>query len=235
VSSYASVRARLLIAGALALGTSACMSSHALFQTAHTTPPLGVRVKAGGVLVQNEIDDEAGRSAATNASVEPGVRVGVTDSMDLGLQPWMGAGAALDAKLNVLHNDRPLAVAPRVSLGAASESERSALAIEAGVIASYRATGWLEPYAAVSFANHWFDVERSSDDLGPREQYASRRGHGDGLVKAVLGIELSISASIHASLEYGHWAPAQNDIGDGYALLSNDIVALALQWAIPAR
>jgi len=217
------------------VSATGCLTSHGLLQTAHTQPPGSVRAKIGAARLQNEIDDQGGRGPQTNTTAEAGVRLGVTDFLDLGLAPLLGAGAALDAKADLLDNTLPGALAPRLSVGHARESERSAWAAEAGLIGSYRCLGRVEPYAALNFANYWISRDQSLTErwLEDNQTLAERRGYGDGLVNASLGADLRVTGWLSAVAEYSHWFTAQNDPGDGYAFLPSDIFALALSFGSP--
>jgi hypothetical protein len=215
-----------------------CLTSHGLMQTAHTQPPGQVRLKAGFAGVLNELSGTDGRDVTTNTTLEPGVRVGLSDSIDAGVSPWLAAGAILDAKLNVIDNRARAALAPRLAAGYALNPEGSiadgALGLEVGVIGSYKLDAAFEPYAAISFANHWFLSDNVDPDkrLAPTQMFAPRAGYGDGLIKAALGFDIRIDGGWHALVEYGHWFPAQNDPGDGYRLLSNDVVAASVAYEL---
>lgn len=231
-------RLAVCIAG---LAGGGCMTSHALLQTAHTQPAGQWRIKAGVAGVFNAIDGSGGRSLATNVTPEPNLRVGLSDSMDVGLAPWLGNGAGLDAKVNLLDPRSRAALAPRLmagyALGSSATNAEGTYGVEAGLIASYRLHDRFEPYAALSFANHWFMSKNidSSKQLSPNQYFAPRRGYGDGLVKAAVGVDIRFASEWHYLVEYAHWFPAQNDVGDGYTLLSNDILALSLAYCVPVR
>ena len=227
---------RLLARCALIAAVSGCATSHGLLQTAHTEPPRELRFNAGVSGVINENDDAAGRGFATNTTVEPSMRFGLTEFMDSGLAPWLVTGAMLDAKLNLLPNAERAAFAPRLAAGYAF-GNRSTFGLELGVIGSYRFGEVFEPYAGLHFANHWFSTRNRSEyaALASNEQVAERRGYGDGLVKAALGFDVHFARGFHLLLEYAHWFPANNDPGDGYAFVSNDILALSASYHLSGR
>ena len=208
------------------------MSSYALMQTAHTQPARELRLKAGLANVHNAIDNQLGRSFFTNTTQELGLRLGVADFMDLGLSPFMGTGASVDAKANLLDNRQRAAFGPRLLTGYAFGSERGVFSVEVGVIGSYRVVDWLEPYAGLSFANHWFSGENRdlTAELAFNQRFATRRGYGDGLIKSAFGVDLRIATHVHGLLEYGHWFVAQNDPGDGYGFLANDNLSVSIAW-----
>lgn len=211
-------------------GNTACMTSYALMQTAHTVPAKHVELRAGLARVFNAQDGQAGRDMVTNTTPEPALRVGLSDFLDVGVAPWLGSGVGFDAKLNLLEPSARFALAPRLAAGYAFGSEQQAIGIEAGLIGSYRLAERFEPYVGLSFADHWFSPRNVDPEtqLAPNQRFAARRGYGDGLVKVALGAETRIVPGWRALLEYDHWFPAQDDPGDGYSLLSNDVVALSI-------
>jgi len=215
---------------ALCFGTSGCMTSHGLLQTAHTTPPKSIQTRSGASLVRNSIDEQAGRGYSTNTTAEAGARLGVTEFLDVGVAPLLGGGAAADAKANVIDNRLSFALAPRLSFGYAWSASARAYVAEAGAITSYRFVERIEPYAALSFANHWVMTDRTSAEPPPGEVFAERRGYGDGLLKATSGLSLRLGAGFSLLGEYAHWFVAQNDPGDGYAFLASNVFAVALEF-----
>lgn len=205
-------------------------------QTAHTGRAGQVSVRAGIASVFNRVDGRAGHDRMTSTTAEPGVRVSLADQLDAGLAPWFGLGGAVDAKLNLVDNRARAAFGPRISAGWAYADPSSVIGLEAGVIGSYRLWSFAEPYAGLSFANHWFLARQTTTpvELGSRQQLAARRGYGDGLVKTAIGVELRVSPRLRALLEYDHWFPAQNDPGDGYAFLANDVVSCSFAYHVSA-
>lgn len=104
------------------------------------------------------------------------------------------------------------------------------------MIGSYRLDDGLEPYAGVHFANHWFSTQNGGDSsLAPNQVYAPSRGYGDGLLKLAFGLDIAVARGFHLILEYAHWFPANNDPGDGYRFVSNDIVALSAAFHLSGR
>lgn len=211
-----------LILGICAL-SSAC--SFASFQTAHTQGPGTVSVTPGIARVYNRIDDHSGRDASTNVGAQLGGRVGLTPRVDAGLGTFMRSGFKADVKVNLLAPHQRLALAPR--LGAGYRWEREVGLLEGGVIASYRCFDWLEPYAGITFANHWIEAVSPSGPLPPN--VVGRRGTGDGLLQLNMGVQLVASEHVALLGEYGHWFPLNDDPGDFYAFVPTDIVGLAFR------
>jgi len=209
-----------LVAAAL---TSGC--SFGAFQTAHTQAPATVSVTPGVAQVFNRIDDQNGRSRLTNLGAQLGGRVGITERVDAGLGGFLLSGVKADVKVNLLDRHRSLALAPRV--GAGYRWQRNVGMLEAGAIASYRLFGQFEPYLGVTFANHWIEADPPSGPLP--QNVARRRGTGDGLLQLNLGVELMLSEHVALLGEYGHWFPLNDDPGDFYAFVPNNIVGLALR------
>ena len=227
---------RTLLGCALAAVVSGCLTSHGLLQTAHTEPPRELRFNAGAAGVINENASAAGRDFTTNTTSEPSLRLGLTEHVDAGVAPWLVTGSILDAKLNLLDNSDRAALAPRMAAGYAF-GDRSAFGLEVGVIGSYRLEDGLEPYAGLHFANHWFEARNhvAPSTLKANQQLAEVRGYGDGLVKAAFGLDFHVSHGLHLLLEYAHWLPANNDPGDGYRFVANDIVALSASYHLSGR
>ena len=205
--------------------------SHALLQTAHTTPPASVRASAGATMVLNALTNDSSRHPLMTMSPEAGVRVGLTRSLDVGASPFFRRGLSVDGKMNVRPPEDALALAPRLRLGYALPDEESSVALaEAGVIVSHRWLGALEPYAALAFANHWIRSPVPEWDLADNQSLAESSGTGDGVLKAQLGLDLSIVGGFGVLVEYGYWKPLQNDPGDGFQFIDDHVVALALRF-----
>ena len=212
---------------------AACASSHGLMQTAHTQPAASWRAKLGVASVFNANDDAPGRDMRKQSTIEPSLRVGLHEQVDVGLAPWYTTGGALDGKVNLLDNHGRLALAPRLVAGYAWGEARSVVGLEVGVIASYHFQPWFEPYIALGFANHWFS-SRNMDEtmrLAPNQRFAPKQGCGDGLVKLTAGVDIQLAgAGWHLLAEYAHWFRAQDDPGDGFSFVANDIVALSVAF-----
>ena len=203
--------------------TSAC--SFASFQTAHTQAPGTVSVTPGVARIYNRIDDVSGRDASTNIGAQLGGRVGITPRVDAGLGTFMRSGVKADLKVNLLAPHQRLALAPR--LGAGYRWEREVGLLEAGAIASYRCFARLEPYAGLTFANHWIEAVPPSTSLPAN--VVGGRGTGDGLLQLNVGVQLVVSDHVALLGEYGHWFPLNDDPGDFYAFVPTDIVGFAMR------
>jgi hypothetical protein len=214
---------QFLALGALCL-TSGC--SFGMFQTAHTQAPGTVSVTPGVAQVFNELDDERGRGVLTNLGAQLGGRLGVTKRVDLGLSSFMAYGAKADVKVNLLERSQKLAIAPR--LGAGFRFERGVRMLEAGAIASYRLADRFEPYAGLTFANHWIEPEKPDESLPAHA--VTRREMGDGLLQLNLGFEVRLSEHVAFLGEYGHWFPMNNDPGDFYAFVPTNVAGVALRF-----
>lgn len=202
-----------------------CGCSFGMFQTAHTQAPGSVSITPGAAQVFNRIDDQGGRSTATNLGAQLGGRVGLGKRVDLGLASFLGYGAKVDVKVNLLDPRQRLALAPR--LGAGYRWARNVGMLEGGAITSYRFANQFEPYVGVTYANHWIEPEPPSGPALPN--LAPRRGTGDGLLQLTLGLELRLSENVALLGEYGHWFPLNNDPGDFYAFIPTNIAGLALR------
>lgn len=212
----------------LALGAAslACGCSFGSFQTAHTQAPGTVSGTVGLARVFNELDDERGRSVLTNTGAQLGGRLGISKRVDAGLGSFMAYGIKADVKVNLLAPSHKLALAPR--LGAGYRLERAVRMLEAGAIASYRIADRFEPYAGLTFANHWIDPAKPDGPLPANA--VTRREMGDGLLQLNLGFELRLSEHVAMLAEYGHWFPMNNDPGDFYAFVPTNVAGMALRF-----
>lgn len=204
--------------------TSAC--SFGAFQTAHTQAPGTVSGTLGAAQVFNDLDDKGGRSTITNLGAQLGGRLGISQRVDAGLGSFMAYGLKADVKVNLLPRSHQLALAPR--LGAGYRFERKVRMLEAGVVASYRLADRFEPYAGLTFANHWIEPENPDGQLPANA--VTRREMGDGLLQLNLGVELEVSEHAAWLVEYGHWFPMNNDPGDFYSFVPTNVVGVALRF-----
>lgn len=215
------LRPQPLLPGVLLL--SGC--SFGSFQTAHTQAPATVSVTPGVAQVFNRIDDQSGRSAATNLGAQVGGRLGILSRVDAGLGSYLLGGVKADVKVNLLDPQQRLALAPRLGAGYRWAGRQVGM-LEGGAIGSYRFER-LEPYLGLTFANHWIDPTPPPGMLPPN--LAKRRGTGDGLLQLSLGVELGLSEHVALLGEYGHWFPLNNDPGNFYAFVPTNIAGVALR------
>ncbi len=216
-----------LIAAGIGLATLGC--SYGLFQTARTEPPGTIGGHIGQTLVMNEIDDEAGRSTTTNLGVEPEVRIGATDHLDVGLGPLFGLGLRGDVKYNFFRPTDRLALAGRV--GGGQSPWYAVYNALGGVIASYRVFRMVEPYAAATFSNFWIrGYEQPEVELEPGERLAAGKGYGDGLLQLVVGIQLPAGTGRAFMVEVSRWIPLQNDPGDFYRFVPTTVIGAGFRF-----
>jgi hypothetical protein len=213
------------VACALLLALSGC--SFGLFQTAHTTPPGRVRGSAGLSYVSNRVLKQQ-TNPFLNVGMDAALRVGLTPHLDVGLGSFELAGAALDAKYNLLRADQDWALAPRV--GVAYGINYETFRAEAGGIASYQISRFVEPYLGLTFANYWIgNYTPPEGPPPPGWRYAARKGKGDGVLELNVGVELP-SKHFATLLEYGHWFVLQDDPGDFYHFVPTNIVGVAVRF-----
>ncbi len=217
---------------ALLLATSGC-GGYGLMQTAHTEPPGKGGAVVGANLASNKLSGVAGRDSYQSFSQQAAPRVGLSDHVDVGAQPWMLFGVRGDAKVDLLDPRDPLAVAPRVGGGYAGTSTQTIMAMAGGIV-SYRLPGNVEPYLGVTYADHWIDRPVSAGLVAPGESLVPRNNTGDGLVQLSIGLELPGRASGFIA-EYNLWLPANNDPGDGYAFVTTEVFAIGVEFFSPRR
>ncbi|MEZ4225926.1 MAG: hypothetical protein R3B13_33570 [Polyangiaceae bacterium] len=224
------MRAGLLL---IAVVSSGC--GYGLMQTAHTEPPNEVGAVFGAAYLKNELSGVAGRNTRAAVGMHAAPRLGLSDHIDIGLQPWLLLGARADVKVDLLAPLNPLAIAPRFGVGYARGIGSDTAMVLAGGIASYRVTREFEPYAALTFANHWITRPAPEVDLAPDETLAPRSGVGDGLLQLHTGFELRARTGVGVFLEYGLWLPARDDPGDSYAFVTTHIFAIGIHAFSPRR
>lgn len=208
----------------LATGMLGC--NFALGETPRTIPPGTVSGAFGTSLAFNQNDQQRGGPGLHNLAPQLGpLRVGVARRVDVGFASLYGVGLRADVKVALTRPTLPWALAGRAGGGYASDfSSRTAVLAFAGMLASY-SLGAFEPYAAVTFANHWIYGSPTTTPP-PGERNAPRAGYGDGILQLAVGLRAYVSDKASVSLEYGRWQPMQDDPGDGYGFVANDIVSL---------
>jgi hypothetical protein len=211
---------------ALSLLASGC--SYGLFQTGHTQPTGTFSGSIAVTAISNELSQSNGRGIQTNTAVEPALRVGVSDQLDVGLSGFLMSGARADVKYNLMPPDAPLAIAPRV--GAGYQFSYEVAMAQAGAIVSYRVGTAVEPYLGVAFANHWINGYPAIEDpLPPGKTEVGRSYSGDGLLQTHLGLAIGAGPNAAFLLELGrHWR-MQDDAGDHYRFVSTNVYGLALR------
>jgi hypothetical protein len=219
---------------ACALLATGC--GYGLHQTAKTQRPGTVSLQTGLSYVSNEVLSAQSSSPPTlkfGGEVGP-LRVGLSDHVDMGFGLFYVTGVRVDSKFNVMPRENPLAIAPRIGAGFATNSDRSTTMWMAGVIGSYDVTETLTPYLSATFANHWFASPQPVVDLGQGERLAPATGFGDGLLQLVGGIQWR-PGSVALSAEYGRWLPMQNDPGTYFAFVATEVVSLGVRFCFERR
>jgi hypothetical protein len=203
--------------------------SYGLFQTGHTQPPKSLGGSLGASVVFNELDGQGGRDFLTRLGLDPNLRFGLTDHLDVGLGAFFGEGASIDAKYDVFNPDAPLALAPRIGFGYGFQYDT--FMAEGGAIASYRANEMFEPYLALSFANVWIGAYPPPEaPPPPGALYAARTGLGNGLLKAIVGVQIPAHTGLALMIEYGHWFPLEDDPGDYYAFVATNVLGVGMHF-----
>lgn len=201
--------------------------SFGLGETPRTLPRGKLSGAVGTSAVFNENDSQRGGPGLHNLAPQLGpIRVGLAPHVDVGVATLYGLGARADVKVLLTRPTLSWALAARAGAGYAVEQDVRKVGVAfAGLIASY-AIGIFEPYGAVTFTNHWIYGNATLPPAGSVN--APRAGYGDGILQVVLGARVYVSEMGSASLEYGRWQPMQNDPGDGYAFVANDVCSLTV-------
>lgn len=210
-----------------AMGASGCAGT-ALFTTARTVPKHEVRFTAGVGVTYNSLVGERG-FAVNNIPVQLGLRVGLTDQLDLGVRS-LSAGLLVDAKYNFVRPDSPFALALMGGVGGVyggtDIGQTSAVHVPLSVVASYD-VGPLTPYAAAGYGAWWFVHPINRE---PGVTYARRTGTGDGTVDLKVGLELRVARRVALLVEYGYSHPVVDDPGDNFALVPTHLFATGVRF-----
>jgi hypothetical protein len=198
----------------------------ALMQTARPVAHGKVDVTVGSGFLYNDMILERG-VAPENLPQHFGLRYGAGDRWDLGGALYLGSGALLDAKVNLLPPERATALSLYGGLGGAMSwglvdgPTGGLVHLPLRALASHRLPGGrLTPYAGLGWGACWvlgYDPE------------ASHTWHGDGLLLANAGLQLGRDeAPVRVLLEYDLLQPVLDDQGDGHAFATNHTAMVGL-------
>ena len=219
--------AGLALAAAVAAATTGC--GLGLLQTARTTDPGRIQTSLGMGVLENDMMLERG-VAPENLPVQVGVRVGVTEQLDLGAALLLGAGGMVDAKYNLLSRSRRLAVSLQAGVGGAANvvgSSASIVHVPLRALVSRDLPAGVTPYGGVGYGCFW--VFGYGNPV-PGVRYAARTGTGDGVLMVTAGLQLFSNRRVHLLLEYDFWEPVVDDPGDFYEVARSHIVLAGLQF-----
>lgn len=216
------MRAALL--AALLAGTTGC--GVALMQTARPVPHGKVDVTVGSGFLYNDMIPDRG-VAPENLPQHFGVRYGAGERWDLGGALYLGSGALLDAKVDLLPAERPTALSLYGGLGGAlswdlADGPSGGLVhVPVRVLASHTLPGGrLTPYGGLGWGACWV--------LGYAPE-ARHTWHGDGILLGNAGVQIGrAEAPVRVLLEYDLLQPVLDDQGDGHAFATNHAAMLGL-------
>ena len=80
-----------------------------------------------------------------------------------------------------------------------------------------------------------FGYETVTVSPDPESHLADRTGTGDGLLQAVLGIQLPAGTGLAFMAEHGHWFVLQNDPGDSYRFVPTNVFGVAMRFGRSSR
>lgn len=214
----------------VAVTSLGCSAGFGLAQTAKTVEPGGGRMTVGMGGAFNEYDRERKGPGIYNLSYETAWRYGLARKTDVGLGPWLGLGLQLDVKHELTPREKRYGIALRGGGGFSAGAPNSFSAF-LGTIASFEIFPWLTPYGGLAFRNFWFNDRTQHPPPTDGSEWAKRRGYGDGLLQATLGLRLHTGrAAIY--LEYARWLPMQNDPGDFFKLVASHVFTLSVGFCL---
>jgi hypothetical protein len=205
----------------------------ALLQTGRTLPKGQTNITVG-----NEISQRQGLANETpQLGQQTGLRVGVADNVDIGVEGLLLAGAKVTTKVALLPRESPWAVAVFGSIGAAGAFDYSSTVttydssgqpstmtysadgifdLEAGAVASYHGASGFVPYIGVRWANFWLLDPYVSPPSDPALSRPSLAGYGNGAFIPAIGFKVGTPHG-GAYFEYQYIVPVTSDPGDGWA------------------
>jgi hypothetical protein len=197
-----------------------------LLQTARTTPKGSYEISAGLGYLHNELVPDRGMSLS-NLPVQLGVRRGLRDDLDVGVQLFFGAGVLVDAKYNLMPPASRLALSLSGGVGGGYNlGGGGVIHVPLRLLASYDL--WharIRPYAAAGYGTFWV---LGYGEPEPSVRYAARKGHGDGVLALTAGVSLGTQPTW--AVEYSFWTQVLDDPGDFYSFVDNHILLAGVRW-----
>lgn len=190
-----------------------CGCGMGMLQTARPASRGIFELNAGTGMLANSVVSERTDGDVIWSVAELGLRLGLTDHLDVGTKLQFFPGALVDMKYNFMEPDNPLALSVRLGVGGSIGIHRLALHVPASLGISY---DWphVTPYAHVGWSNFWFNS--GEPEAAANVDYVEAKGHGDGVLRSTVGLRFRLHELFMLFVEYNYWEPMLNDEGDFY-------------------
>lgn len=179
----------------------------------------------GTGIIANDVLPERTGSSVYWSFVEFGARLGVTDHLDVGFKGHMFPGGQVDTRYNFLAPSTPLAISVAGGIGGSGGTTGGSLHIPVSLGLSYDFP-IITPYIHVGWLHFWlWPFERGDED---DVDYIEAKGHGDGVLRSTAGLRFRFNKFVQLYVEYNHWLPLLNDLGDRYRFDTTHVVLIGL-------
>jgi outer membrane protein W len=215
----------LLVAGLL----GGCGASQ--FQTARTLPMGAFGGYAGISFVGNEQFKQRDVSVY-NFQPDYGFRYGILNGLELDINQIFVAGLQVAVKATLVPPEGDFALSVKGGIGAAADlgdfGEAWLLEIPVTLLASYR-FGPVEPYVGIGYNFFWI-FGRSLTNPPPNAVDEERKGYGDGVIRATVGLDIPLTERVGLLVEYTFMPAVVNDPGDNFAFVDNHIGSIGVRF-----
>ena len=225
----------------LLFGTTVLASSAGCWlgrlQTARTTPKGHIRLVAGQGFLSNELIDERSEQGTVpvgfgNFPTHLGVRLGLTDRLDVGLVEYGLAGMQADVKVNLLPPSWNLALALSGGFGAAADLAPSGggyvvllpvtLFVSYDFFRGHPTRVELTPYGALGWTGYWI-WGYEPDEVPQGFHKGDGPTRGDHVLQVTAGLAVSTTEQTRLFLEYDYMHQFYDDVGDNHAFVDNHL------------
>jgi hypothetical protein len=201
------------------------------FQTARTLPMGGMSGYAGISFVGNEQFKQRDVSVY-NFQPDFGFRYGVLNGLELGISQVFVTGLQVDVKASLVPPEGDFALSVKAGLGIAADlgDFGSAWLIEVPVtlMASYR-FDVVEPYVGIGYGFYWI-FGRTLSDVPLNAVPQERKGYGDGVIRATVGLDFPLTQRVGLLVEYTFMPAVVDDPGDNFAFVDNHIGSVGVRF-----
>ncbi len=201
------------------------------YQTAKTVSKGDYKIGLG-VMYQGNTERELELLSFTP---QADIRIGLHERVDLGIALFYAAGALVDAKVNVMPEEHPFALAFSGGLGGGVDAVNPTTGIvhiPLKILASYDLGKGFSPYLGFTHGMWWILNRSKPDELKPDEgeTVAGWQGYGDGTIKITVGLEWKFIEKVALYLEYDYQHPVYDDPGDYYSFIPTHFAGFGFRF-----